>query len=163
MGIFDRFKKTAKPAPKKESKKTRVKSEKKEKKQAAPRPETEIKEAPIKKLTELKKSQNIDPGKILFKPIISEKATDLNARGQYVFEVAPSASKSEIAKAIVNLPDKVEVIEETTEQGTTLRLQVADEDKGRIIGKQGRVAEAIRTLLRVKAAKAGTRVNLEIV
>ena len=68
-----------------------------------------------------------------------------------------------IAKAIVNLPDKVEVTEETTEQGTTLRLQVADEDKGRIIGKQGRVAEAIRTLLRVKAAKAGTRVNLEIV
>jgi len=68
-----------------------------------------------------------------------------------------------IAKAIVNLPDKVEVIEETTEQGTNLKLQVADEDKGRIIGRQGRVAGAIRTLLRVKAAKAGTRVNLEIV
>lgn len=114
MGIFDRFKKTVKPAPKKESKKTRVKSERKEKKQAAPRPETEIKEAPIKKLTELKKSQNIEPGKILFKPIISEKATDLNARGQYVFEVAPSASKSEIAKAIVNLygvkPIKINII-----------------------------------------------------
>ncbi|MBM4433371.1 MAG: KH domain-containing protein [Chloroflexi bacterium] len=68
-----------------------------------------------------------------------------------------------IAKAIVNLPDKVEVTEETTEQGTNLKLQVADEDKGRIIGRQGRVAGAIRTLLRVKAAKAGTRVNLEIV
>lgn len=68
-----------------------------------------------------------------------------------------------IAKAIVNLPDKVEVTEETNEQGTNLKLQVADEDKGRIIGRQGRVAGAIRTLLRVKAAKAGTRVNLEIV
>jgi hypothetical protein len=68
-----------------------------------------------------------------------------------------------IAKAIVNLPDQVVVTEETTEQGTNLKLQVADEDKGRIIGREGRVAGAIRTLLRVKAAKAGTRVNLEIV
>ena len=67
-----------------------------------------------------------------------------------------------IAKAIVNLPDQVVVTEETTEEGTTLNLQVADEDKGRVIGKQGRVAGAIRTLLRVKAAKAGTRVNLKI-
>ena len=68
-----------------------------------------------------------------------------------------------IAKAIVNLPDQVVVTKETTEQGTNLKLQVADEDKGRIIGREGRVAGAIRTLLRVKAAKAGTRVNLEIV
>jgi hypothetical protein len=68
-----------------------------------------------------------------------------------------------IAKAIVNAPDAVEVTEETSEQGTTLKLQVADDDKGRVIGKQGRVAQAMRTLIRVKAAKAGTRVTLEIV
>jgi predicted RNA-binding protein YlqC (UPF0109 family) len=68
-----------------------------------------------------------------------------------------------IAKAIVNAPDAVEVTEETSEQGTTLKLQVADEDKGRVIGKQGRVAQAMRTLIRVKAAKEGTRVTLEIV
>jgi predicted RNA-binding protein YlqC (UPF0109 family) len=68
-----------------------------------------------------------------------------------------------IAKAIVNSPDAVEVTEETGEQGTTLKLQVADEDKGRVIGKQGRVAQAMRTLIRVKAAKEGTRVSLEIV
>ncbi len=67
-----------------------------------------------------------------------------------------------IAKAIVNLPDQVVVTEETNEEGTTLSLQVADEDKGRVIGKQGRVAGAMRTLLRVKAAKAGTKVNLKI-
>ncbi len=67
-----------------------------------------------------------------------------------------------IAKSIVNLPDQVVVTEETNEEGTTLNLQVADEDKGRVIGKQGRVAGAMRTLLRVKAAKAGTRVNLKI-
>jgi predicted RNA-binding protein YlqC (UPF0109 family) len=68
-----------------------------------------------------------------------------------------------IAKAIVNAPDAVEVTEETSEQGTTLKLQVADDDKGRVIGKQGRVAQAMRTLIRVKAAKEGTRVTLEIV
>jgi len=67
-----------------------------------------------------------------------------------------------IAKSIVNAPDDVVVTEEETEEGTTIKLQVADDDKGRVIGKQGRIAEAIRSLIRVKAAKAGTRVNLEI-
>lgn len=68
-----------------------------------------------------------------------------------------------IAKSIVNDPEKVVVTEETNEQGVILlKLQVADEDKGRVIGKQGRIAEAIRTLIRVKAAKAGTKVSLEI-
>ena len=67
-----------------------------------------------------------------------------------------------IAKSIVNSPDEVVVTEETGDTGTMLKLQVADEDKGRVIGKQGRVAEAMRTLLRVTAAKAGTRATLEI-
>ena len=67
-----------------------------------------------------------------------------------------------IAKSIVDLPDEVVVTEETDEQQITLKLQVADEDKGRVIGKQGRIAEAMRTLVRVKAAKAGTRATLEI-
>ena len=68
-----------------------------------------------------------------------------------------------IAKSIVNAPEQVVVTEEQTEQGITLKLQVADDDKGRVIGKQGRIAEAMRTLIRVKAAKAGTRATLEIV
>ena len=67
-----------------------------------------------------------------------------------------------IARSIVNDPDKVVVTEETSEQGTTLKLEVADEDKGRVIGKQGRIAEAMRTLVRVKAAKDGTRATIEI-
>ena len=67
-----------------------------------------------------------------------------------------------IAKSIVNEPDAVNVEEETTEEGITLKLTVADDDKGRIIGKQGQIAQAMRTLLRVKAAKAATRVRLEI-
>ena len=62
-----------------------------------------------------------------------------------------------IAKSIVNSPNDVVVTEETNEQGIILKLQVADDDKGRVIGKQGRIAEAMRTLVRVKAAKAGTR------
>ncbi len=68
-----------------------------------------------------------------------------------------------IARSIVDAPDDVKVEEETSEEGLTLKLQVADDDKGRVIGKQGRIAEAIRTLLRVKAAKASTKVRLEII
>ena len=67
-----------------------------------------------------------------------------------------------IAKSLVNAPDDVVVTEEEGEEGIVLKLQVADEDKGRVIGKQGRIAQAIRTLIRVKAAKAGTRASLEI-
>ena len=68
-----------------------------------------------------------------------------------------------IAKSIVNVPDAVKVTEEQDEQGIILKLQVADEDKGRVIGKQGRIAEAMRTLIRVKAAKKGTKATLEII
>ena len=67
-----------------------------------------------------------------------------------------------IAKSIVDSPDEVVVTEEADESGTVFKLQVADEDKGRVIGKQGRVAEAMRALLRVKAAKQSTRATLEI-
>ena len=67
-----------------------------------------------------------------------------------------------VVKSIVNLPDEVEVTEETDEQHIIFKLKVADEDKGRVIGKQGRVAEALRTLIRVKAAKQGSRARLEI-
>jgi uncharacterized protein len=69
-----------------------------------------------------------------------------------------------IAKSLVNAPDAVVVTEEIdAENGILLKLKVADEDKGRIIGKQGRIAQAIRTLIRVKAAKAGTKASLEII
>ena len=67
-----------------------------------------------------------------------------------------------IAKSIVDAPDDVVVTEESDDQGIMLKLQVADDDKGRVIGKQGRIAAAMRTLIRVKAAKQGTRASLEI-
>ena len=68
-----------------------------------------------------------------------------------------------IAKAIVNKPEAVVVTEERDEERLTLKLQVDAEDMGRVIGKQGRVAQAMRTLLRVMAVKEGVRANLEIV
>ena len=68
-----------------------------------------------------------------------------------------------IAKSIVTLPDDVKVTEETVDERLVIKLEVAVDDKGRVIGRQGRVAEAIRTLLRVAATKQGVRVRLEII
>jgi predicted RNA-binding protein YlqC (UPF0109 family) len=68
-----------------------------------------------------------------------------------------------IAKSIVSAPNDVKVTEETEENRVVIKLEVAADDKGRVIGKQGRVAEAMRTLLRVAATKEGIRVRLEIV
>lgn len=67
-----------------------------------------------------------------------------------------------IAKAIVNKPDDVVVTEEQSEGGVLLKLHVDQEDMGRVIGKQGRVVQAMRTLLRVVAVKQGTRVELVV-
>ncbi|MHC1578425.1 MAG: KH domain-containing protein [Dehalococcoidia bacterium] len=68
-----------------------------------------------------------------------------------------------ITKSIVAEPDAIKISEENSEDGLLIKLEVAPDDKGRIIGRQGRVAQALRTLLRVKAAKDNTRVRLEIV
>jgi len=68
-----------------------------------------------------------------------------------------------IAKSIASNPGEVTVTEVDEEGRIILRLEVAVEDKGKVIGRQGRVAEAMRVLLRVAAIKAGTRVALEIV
>jgi predicted RNA-binding protein YlqC (UPF0109 family) len=68
-----------------------------------------------------------------------------------------------IIKSIVAEPDAVTITEENSDEGLLIKLEVAPDDKGRVIGRQGRVAQALRTLLRVKAAKEDTRVRLEIV
>jgi predicted RNA-binding protein YlqC (UPF0109 family) len=68
-----------------------------------------------------------------------------------------------IVKSIVAEPDKVSITEENSEGVILIKLEVSPDDKGRVIGRQGRVAEAMRTLLRVKAAQDDTRVRLEIV
>ncbi len=68
-----------------------------------------------------------------------------------------------IAKALADRPDQVQVSEIEGEAAIVLELRVAPEDMGRIIGKEGRTANAMRTLVRVLAAKQGKRVTLEIV
>lgn len=68
-----------------------------------------------------------------------------------------------IATNLASKPDDVKVTEEMEDDRVVLRLEVADEDKGKIIGRQGRVAQAMRVLLRVAAVKNGTRAILEIV
>ena len=68
-----------------------------------------------------------------------------------------------MAKALVNDPDSVVVREIEGASATIYELSVAPEDMGRVIGKQGRVANAMRTILRVAAVKEGKRVTLEIV
>jgi predicted RNA-binding protein YlqC (UPF0109 family) len=68
-----------------------------------------------------------------------------------------------IAKSIVTFPDEVKVTEEEEDGRLVLTLEVAPDDKGKVIGRQGRVAQSIRALLRVAAVKRGTRAILEIV
>lgn len=68
-----------------------------------------------------------------------------------------------IAKALVDNPDAVVVNEIDKEQSIVLELKVADEDMGKVIGKQGRIAKAIRTVLKAAATKDDKRVVLEIV
>jgi predicted RNA-binding protein YlqC (UPF0109 family) len=68
-----------------------------------------------------------------------------------------------IAKSLASKPEEVVVHEEVEDDRVVLRLEVADEDKGKIIGRQGRVAQAMRVLLRVAAVKNGARAVLEIV
>ena len=68
-----------------------------------------------------------------------------------------------IAKAPVTKPDEVLVTEETDGRDIIVKLKVADEDIGKIIGKSGRIAKAIRTVVKAAAIKQNLRVSVEIV
>jgi uncharacterized protein len=68
----------------------------------------------------------------------------------------------DIARALVDLPDEVHVEEITGEQVTVLELRVAPTDLGKVIGKQGRTARSIRTLLGAAGMKLNRRFQLEI-
>ena len=67
-----------------------------------------------------------------------------------------------IARALASNPDNVSVTDEGDGDHIFLRLSVDDEDKGKVIGRNGRVAQSMRSLLRVAAVKTDTRVSLEI-
>ncbi len=68
-----------------------------------------------------------------------------------------------IAKSIASKPEEVKVTETEEDGRIIFHLEVAAEDKGKVIGREGRVAQAIRVLLRVAAVKEGVRASLEIV
>ncbi len=68
-----------------------------------------------------------------------------------------------IAKSLVDNPDKVQVNEVEGSQSVIIELKVAPEDMGRVIGKQGRIAKAIRTVVKAAAIKDNKRVVVEII
>ncbi len=67
-----------------------------------------------------------------------------------------------IARSIVDNPDQVEVSEERGQKSVRIKLSVADEDMGKVIGRQGRIARAIRTVVKAAATKANKKAILDI-
>ncbi len=72
------------------------------------------------------------------------------------------ATLHNIAAAIVDSPDQVVIVCEETENSVNLTLSVAPEDMGMVIGKNGRIAKAIRTVIKAASADLGKRVNVDI-
>jgi predicted RNA-binding protein YlqC (UPF0109 family) len=68
-----------------------------------------------------------------------------------------------VARCLVDSPDEVRVERVERDDAVVLRLHVASDDLGKVIGKQGRVARALRTLVRASGTKRGQRTLLEIV
>ncbi|MEG0392601.1 MAG: KH domain-containing protein [Anaerovoracaceae bacterium] len=68
-----------------------------------------------------------------------------------------------IAKSLVDHPEAVEVSETVDKQTTIVQLRVAPEDMGKVIGKQGRIAKALRTVVKAAATRANKKVVVEIV
>ena len=68
-----------------------------------------------------------------------------------------------MAKNLVDNPEAVSVTEISDEEGTVLELRVAPEDMGKVIGRQGRIAKEIRTIVKTVAQRDGVKVTVEIV
>ncbi len=68
-----------------------------------------------------------------------------------------------LAKSLVDNPDAVSVTEIEGERETVLELRVADDDMGKVIGKQGRIAKAIRTVVKAAASRENKRAVVEII
>ncbi len=67
-----------------------------------------------------------------------------------------------IAKSLVDNPDEVVVTVKETEKGLVLELKVAPSDMGKVIGKQGRIAKAIRSVVKAAASRENKQVSVEI-
>ncbi|MBN2260956.1 MAG: KH domain-containing protein [Clostridiales bacterium] len=68
-----------------------------------------------------------------------------------------------IAKSLVDFPELVEINETESNQSVIIELRVAPDDMGKVIGKQGRIAKAIRTVVKAAAMKENKRVIVEII
>ena len=68
-----------------------------------------------------------------------------------------------IAKSLVDHPERIVINEREDRQGSILRLQVAGDDMGKVIGKQGRIAKALRTVVKAAAVKQSKKIIVEIV
>ena len=68
-----------------------------------------------------------------------------------------------IAKALVDNPEEVVVTEKTSGKSVTVQLQVAPADMGKVIGKQGKIAKAIRSVVKAASSKDNKRVDVEII
>ena len=68
-----------------------------------------------------------------------------------------------MAKSLVDDPDSVAVVEKTEEDGKVLELHVAEGDMGKVIGRQGRIAKEIRTIIKTVAQRTGEKVTVESV
>lgn len=97
---------------------------------------------------------------------MAERDDDVQAEESEGDDMSPIDSMREmieyIARALASNPDAVSVTEEDDGERISLHLSVDDQDKGKVIGRDGRVAQSMRSLLRVAAVKADTRVSLEI-
>ena len=68
-----------------------------------------------------------------------------------------------MAKSLVDNPDAVTVVETSDEEGKVLERHVAEGDMGKVIGRQGRIAKEIRTIIKTVAQRTGEKVTVEIV
>ena len=68
-----------------------------------------------------------------------------------------------IAKSLVDSPEEVVVTETDGHQGTAIELRVAPDDMGKVIGKQGRIAKALRTVVKAAAIRENKKVTVEII
>lgn len=68
-----------------------------------------------------------------------------------------------LAKSLVDKPDDVDVSQIEGERSVILELRVSPEDMGKVIGKQGRIAQALRTIVKAAAVRDGKRVMIEII
>ena len=85
-----------------------------------------------------------------------------NAAKQSTRDIDIALLLADMARAIVDEPDAVTVLEEESENGTVLTLKVAEDDMGMIIGKHGKIARALRTVAKAAAKVADKKITVEI-